>query len=69
MTTSIYRPVRDEMRSCLLPSFLFKRTRGEMAFKGIDDLMDKVSASQLRDRGFEPHTGHDHDSPYATITG
>ena len=30
--------------------------------KGSDGLMDKVSASQPRDRGFEPHTGHDHDS-------
>ena len=31
--------------------------------------MDKVSASQPRDRGFEPHTGHDHDSSYDTSTG
>ena len=31
--------------------------------------MDKVSASQPRDRGFEPHTGHDHDSLYDTSTG
>ena len=34
-----------------------------------DGLMDKVSASQPRDRGFEPHTGHDHDSSYNTSTG
>ena len=30
--------------------------------------MDKVSASQPRCRGFEPHTGHDHD-PHDTSTG
>ena len=30
---------------------------------------DKVSASQPRDRGFEPQTGHDHDSLYDTSTG
>ena len=35
--------------------------------KGSDDL--KVSASQPRDRGFEHHTGHDHDSSYDTSTG
>ena len=28
--------------------------------------MDKVSASQPRDRGFEPHMGHDHDSSRMT---
>ena len=34
------------------------------------DLMDKVSASQPKDRGFEPHTGNDHDSSYDnTSTG
>ena len=32
-------------------------------------LMDKVSASQTRDRGLEPHTGHDHDSSYDTSSG
>ena len=37
--------------------------------KGSGGLMDKVSASQPRDRGFETHTGHDHDSSYDTITG
>ena len=37
--------------------------------KGCDDLMDKVSASQLRDRRFKPHTGDDHDSSYDTTTG
>ena len=26
------------------------------------DLVDKMSALQPRDRGFESHTGHDHDS-------
>ena len=31
--------------------------------------MDKVSAAQPRDGGSEPHTGHDHDSPYDTSTG
>ena len=31
--------------------------------------MDKVSASQPRDRGFEPHTGHDHDTSYDTLVG
>ena len=33
--------------------------------------MDKVSASQHRDRGFESHSGttHDHDSSYDTSTG
>ena len=30
--------------------------------------MEKVSVSQPWDRGFEPHTGHDHDS-YNTNTG
>ena len=33
-----------------------------------DGLMDKVSASQPRDRGFELHKGHDHDSSYDTST-
>ena len=37
--------------------------------KGSNGLMDKVSASQPRDRGFEPHTGHDHDSSNDTSTG
>ena len=32
-------------------------------------LMVEVSASQPRNRGFEPHTGHDHDSSYETSTG
>ena len=31
--------------------------------------MDKVSASQPRGRGFEPRTGHDHDTLYDTSTG
>ena len=31
--------------------------------------MDKVSASQPRDHGFEPHSGHDHDTSYDTSTG
>ena len=34
-----------------------------------DGLMDKVSASQPRDLGFEPHTGHDHVSSYDTSNG
>ena len=32
-------------------------------------LMDKVSTSQPRDRGFKPQTGHDHDTSYDTSTG
>ena len=32
-------------------------------------LLDKVSASQPRGRGFDPHMGHDHDSSYDTSTG
>ena len=31
--------------------------------------MDKVSASQPRDREFEPHMYHDHDSSNDTSTG
>ena len=31
--------------------------------------VDKVSASQPRDRGFESHSDHDHDSSYDTSTG
>ena len=31
--------------------------------------LDKVSASQPRDCGFELHTGHDHGSSYDTSTG
>ena len=30
--------------------------------------MDKVPSSQLRDRGFKPHTGLDYDSSYDTST-
>ena len=37
-------------------------------FKGSGDLMDKVSASQPRDRGFEPHTCHDHYFSFDTST-
>ena len=37
--------------------------------KGSGGLMDKVSASQPRDPGFEPQTGHDHDSSYDASTG
>ena len=37
--------------------------------RGSGGLMDKVSATQPRDRGFEPHTGHDHDSSFDTSTG
>ena len=29
--------------------------------------MDKVSASQPSDRGFEPQTGHDHDSSLTPV--
>ena len=31
--------------------------------------MDKVSASQPRDHGYESHMGHDHDSSYDTSAG
>ena len=34
-----------------------------------DGLIDNVSASQPWDRGFEPHTGDDHESSYDTSTG
>ena len=37
--------------------------------KGNSGLIDKMSASQPEDHGFEPHTGHDHDSSYDTSTG
>ena len=37
--------------------------------KGSSSLMDKVSASQPWDRGFELYTGHDHDFSYDTSTG
>ena len=37
--------------------------------KGSDGLMDKVSALKPQDHGFEPHTGHDHDSSYDNSTG
>ena len=39
-----------------------------MAKKGSGGLMDNVSVSQPRDRGFEPHADHDHDSSYDTST-
>ena len=32
-------------------------------------LIDKLSASQTRDRVLEPHTGHNHFSSYDTSTG
>ena len=41
----------------------------KLFLKGSNGLMDKVSVSQSRDCGFEPHTGHDHDSSYDTSTG
>ena len=37
--------------------------------KGRVGLMDKVSASQTRDRGFEDCTGYDQDSSNDTCTG
>ena len=40
-----------------------------ITLKGSDGLMDKVSAPQPRDRGFEPYTGHDQDSSWDTSTG
>ena len=41
---------------------------GRIRVKGSGGLMDKVSASQPWDRGFEPHTGHGHDYSYDTNT-
>ena len=38
-------------------------------FMGSNGLMDKVSASQPQDHGFEPHTCHNNDSSYDTSTG
>jgi hypothetical protein len=38
-------------------------------FKGSSGLVVKVSASQPRDYGFEPYSGHDHVSSYDTSTG
>ena len=32
-------------------------------------VMVKVFAVQPQDNGFEPHTGHDHDSSYDNSTG
>ena len=47
--------------------------QGPQTVKGNDDLMEKVSVSQPRDRDrdrrFEPHTGHDYDFFYDTGTG
>ena len=43
--------------------------RVEPQVKGSGGLMDKVSALQPRDRGFEPNMGHNHDSLYDTSTG
>ena len=37
--------------------------------KGSRGLMDKVSASQPRDHGFEPLTGHDHDWSVPVLVG
>ena len=48
--------------------FLFSRARELYTYKRSSGLMDNVSALQPRDRGFEPHTGHDHDFLYDTIT-
>ena len=45
------------------------RCGSKILFKGSVGLMDQVSASQPRDRGFEPHMGHDHDSSYDISTG
>ena len=38
-------------------------------FWGGGGLIVKVSSSQPLDRGFEPHTGHTHESWYDTSTG
>ena len=43
--------------------------REHFGCKGREGLMEKVFASQPWDRGFEPHTGHDHDSSYDISTG
>ena len=49
---------------CLQIAFHLKMT----ASKGSYGMMDKASASQPWDHGFEPHTGHDHDFSYDTCT-
>ena len=40
----------------------------DTTYKNSGGLMIKVSALQTWDRGFEPHTGHNHDSSYDTST-
>ena len=44
-------------------------TNVSMTHKGRDGLVAEVSASRPKDRGFEPHQGHDHVSPEDTSTG
>jgi hypothetical protein len=43
--------------------------RSKHKIKGSVGLVVKVSASQPRDRGFEPLSGHDHVFLYDTSTG
>ena len=50
-------------------SEVYERITNVLHLKWSDGLMDKVSASQPRDRWFEPHMGHDHDSSFDTSTG
>ena len=56
------------MYNCLVVEYLMIINL-RSCYDGSDGLMDKVSASQLQDHGFEPHKGHDHDSSYDTSTG
>ena len=58
--TQILEKVSQSICECIVP---LKKKMGS------NGLVDKVSASQPRDHGFEPHAGHDHDSSYDTSTG
>ena len=49
--------------------FRYNLSEVNPGFKGNYGLMDKVSAPQRPDRGFEPHMGHVLDSSYDTSTG
>ena len=40
----------------------------QYSIKGSGGLVDKVSALQPQDRGFESHMGYDYDSSYDTST-
>ena len=57
----VFAPKGEDTKTCL---FVVIST-----IKRSDGLMDKVSASQPRDRRFGPNTAHDHDSSCDTSTG